>query len=252
MIGPEMMNNHKSSVLLYLCIFIAGVMFIPMISSCGKDDGTNISTANAQINLINVSPDVRPFNLYANFINQGSVNYTYPNASGYFLLNTADTPFQIRPAVANNVDVINLLPSVSSFERNVRYTWFVTGLRSNNTLTSVIVADTDRIPDIGRGKIRFVNVSQNSNLLNLTANDTLAFSRVAYKQATKYTEVTAGNYNINISASTAPSTALNSLKNVTILDGKLYTIYAYGLTGRTDTAGFNAGIILNTIPDKFN
>jgi hypothetical protein len=89
-------------------------------------------------------------------------------------------------------------------------------------------------------------------VLNLTANDTLAFSRIAYKGVTKYIEVTAGNYNINISASSNPSVALVSLKNVTILDGQLYTIYSYGLTGRADTAAFNAGIILNSVPDKYN
>jgi hypothetical protein len=251
-----MINNNKSGILMYLCILIAGVMFIPMISSCGKDSGVNRSTANAQVNLINVSPDVRPFNLYSRlnstFVKVSSTNYTYPTASGYFLLNTVDSPFLLRPSVIDNVNVTNLLPPVDTFQRNVRYTWFVTGLLSNKTLKSIIVADTGSLPAIGRGKIRFVNTSSNSPLLNLTANDTIAFSKVAYKDVTKYIEVTAGNYNINVTASSNPSIALVNLKNVSILDGKLYTIYTYGLTGRADTAAFNANIILNTIPDKFN
>jgi hypothetical protein len=251
-----MINNNKCSILMYLGLFIAGVMFIPMISSCGKGTGTNASTANAQINLINVSPDVHPFNLYSHinngYIKFGTTNYTYPTPSGYFLLNVADTPFLLRPSVINNVNITNLLPAVSLFQRNVRYTWFVTGLVGDNSLTSVIVPDTGSFPVIGRGKIRFVNTSPNSPGLNLTANDTLAFTKIPYKGVTKYIEVTAGNYNINVSASSNPSVALVSLKNVTILDGQLYTIYSYGLTGRADTAAFNAAVILNSIPDKYN
>lgn len=226
-----------------------------MISSCGKDSGVNRGTANAQLNLINVSPDVHPFNLYSRlnstFVKFNETNYTYPTPSGYFLLNTVDSPFLLRPAVIDNVNITNLLPAVNTFQRNVRYTWFVTGLVSDS-LTSIIVADTASLPAIGRGKIRFINTSSNSPLLNLTANDTIAFSKIAYKRVTKYIEVTAGNYNFNVTASSAPSVSLVNLKNITILDGKLYTIYTYGLTGRADTAAFNAGIILNTIPDKFN
>lgn len=246
-----MIKNNKSGILLYLCLFIAGVMFIPMISSCGKS-GVNAATANAQVNIINISPDVRPFNLYSKFV-KGNSNYIYSVQSGYFLLNTIDTPFQIRSATTtNNVNLNNLLPDESSFKANVRYTWFITGLLADKSLTSLIVPDTGALPAIGRGKIRFINASPNASLLNLTANDTLAFTKLAYKGVSKYIEVTAGSYNLNVAAASAPGIALASLKNISILDGKLYTIYAYGLTGRADTAGFNAGFILNTIPNKFN
>jgi len=244
-----MINKNKSSILLYLCYFVTGIMCLPALSSCSKE-GTNISSANAYINLINVSPDVRPFNLYANTIRQGLTQYTYPSASGYFLMNVADTPLQIRPVLANNVIQVNLLTLGKVLQRNVRYTWFVTGLRADSSLSTVFTVDSGSVPTIGRGKIRFVNVSPNSAGLNLTANDTVAFSNVTYKKVSDYIEVTAGNYNINVSATSAPSTSLKRLTNVSVLDGKLYTVYAYGLVGRVDTAAFNLGVILNTIPDK--
>ncbi|MBD1394850.1 DUF4397 domain-containing protein [Mucilaginibacter glaciei] len=250
-----MTKNNRSYISVCLCLFIIGVMVLPMLSSCGKS-GVSVSTANAQINLINVSPDVRPFNLYSRINNTyilfGTTNYTYPTPSGYFLLNTVDSPYLLRPTVINNVDITNLLPPQGGFKPNVRYTWLVTGLRSDSSLTSLIVADTGSAPAIGRGKVRFINASTNAPLLNMTLNDTTAFSRIGYKGVTKYLEVTAGNYNINVSASSAPGVALKTLTNVTILDGSLYTIYAYGLTGRADTAAFNTNVILNTIPLKYN
>lgn len=250
-----MTKNNKSSILLCLGIMIAGLMYLPSLTSCGKT-GVNASTANAQINLINVSPDVRPFNLYSrqnnNYVLFNTTNYSYPNASGYFLLNTVDSPFLIRSASINNVDVTNLLPIQGGFKPNVRYTWFVTGLRSDSSLTSLIIPDTGALPKIGRGKVRFVNVSPNAPLLNLTLNDTTAFTRLPYKGVSKFIEVTAGNYNIKVAASSAPAVSLKTLNNVTILDGNLYTIYTYGLTGRADTAAFSSNVILNTVPLKYN
>ena len=242
------MINKKSSVLLYLGYFIAGVMLIPFMASCGKQ-GTTLGSDNAYINLINVSPDVRPFNLYANFVRQGLTTYSYPNASGYFLQNIIDTPLQIRPVLANNISTFNLLTLGQPLQKNIRYTWFVTGFRSDSSLATVFTVDSGKVPGVGRSAIRFVNVSPNAPGLNVTANDTLAFRNITYKKVSDYTEVTSGSYNLNISATSSPSTALKSLP-VTVLDGKLYTIYAYGLVGRTDTAAFNLGVILNTIPDK--
>jgi hypothetical protein len=246
-----MINKNKSSILFYLGYFIAGVMLVPFMASCGKQ-GTTLGTDNAYINIVNVSPDVRPFNLYANFVRQGLTTYSYPNASGYFLQNIIDTPLQIRPVLANNISTFNLLTLGQQLQTNIRYTWFVTGLRadSSNALTTVFTVDSGKVPKIGRGAIRFVNVSPNAPGLNITANDTVAFKNITYKKVSDYTEVTAGTYNLNVSATSAPSTVLKSLPNVTVLDGKLYTVYAYGLVGRTDTAAFNLGIILNTIPDK--
>jgi hypothetical protein len=244
-----MINKTKSSILLYLCYFITGVMLIPMIASCSKE-GTTLSTTNAYLNIVNVSPDVRPFNLYANFIRQGLTTYSYPSASNYFLANIADTPLQIRPVLVTNVAQVNLLTLGHTLARDVRYTWYVTGFRSDSSLATVFTVDSSSAPAVGRGKIRFVNVSINSPALNLTANDTVAFTNVTYKKVTDYIELTAGNYNLNITATATPSTSIKSLASVSILDGKLYTVYAYGLVGRTttDTAAFNAGVTLNTIP----
>ena len=254
--GLSLINNmakkNKSGILVYLGLFIAGVLFIPLIQSCGKE-GASITTANAQLNIVNASPDILPVNLYLNFVMQ-SATYSYPNASGYFLINVADTPLVFRPAQTNNnVNVTtNLLFLGRTLKKNVRYTWFITGLRADNSLAPVLTTDTGKIPAAGRGKIRFVNVSPNSTGLNLTANDTVAFTNITYKGISSYIEVTAGRYNFNISSAANPATTLTSLRSVTILDGKLYTIYSYGLVGRADTAGFNAGVVLNTIPDKFN
>ncbi|MEO7212871.1 DUF4397 domain-containing protein [Mucilaginibacter sp.] len=246
-----MISNNKNGILKYLCLFILGVLIVPQFLSCGKDNNnTSLGTDNGYLNIVNLSPNINPVNLYANFIKQSATTYRYPNASGYFLMNINDTPLQIRPALSNTSSQSNLLTLDRSLKENVRYTWFLTGLRSDSSLTYVFTVDSGSVPAVGRSKIRLVNASPGTAGLNITANDSLVFSNIAYKGVSTYKEVTAGGYNFKISATATPSTILTTLKNVTVLDGKLYTIYAYGLPNRTDTSAFSAGVILNTIPDK--
>lgn len=246
-----MTGNTNSSILKYLVLFIAGVLIIPQMMGCGKDTTTtSLGTNNGYLNIVNLSPNINPVNLYAQFIKQSTITYRYPNASGYFLMNIADTPLQIRPALSNTSSQSNLLTLDSALRKNVRYTWFLTGLKSDSAFTYIFTVDSGATPAVGRSKVRLVNASPGSTGLDITANDGLLATKVLYKGVSKYVEVTSGTYNFKLSATSTPSTILTTMKNVTVLDGKLYTIYAYGLPSRTDTAAFNAGIILNTIPDK--
>ncbi|TSD66053.1 DUF4397 domain-containing protein [Inquilinus sp. KBS0705] len=244
-----MTNKSKSSVLLYLCLFIIGVMVIPMASSCGKSDITTSTNSNAQLQILNLSPDLQAFNLYALYSKFNTNQYTYPVPSGYFSVPVIDTPFQIRPVpTSTTISLTNIQTLSQQLQPHVRYSWFITGLKADSSITTILTVDTGSIPAVGRGKIRFVNASPNSTGLNLTANDTLAFSKVTYKKVTDYREVTAGDYTLKFSKSSAPTTVLKSL-DVTILDGKLYTVFSYGLVNRADTAAFGGGILLNTVPE---
>lgn len=245
-----MASNHQSGILKYLCLLICSVLIIPQLVSCGKDNTTSLGTNNAYLNIVNLSPNINPVNLYAEYIKQGTTIYRYPTPSNYFLMSIADTPLQIRPALSNASSQTNLITLPRSLNKNIRYTWFLTGLRTDSAFSYIFTVDSGSVPAIGRGKIRMVNASPGTTGLNLTANDSVAFSNIAYKGVTNYKEVTAGTYNFRFTAGSASSTTLSTLQNITVLDGKLYTIYTYGLLNRTDTAAFKAGIILNTIPDK--
>lgn len=244
-----MTNNNKSRLLLYLWVFIMGVMVIPMLVSCGKSGVSVGSNSNARLQIVNLSPDIQPFNLYAFYIKQSTSSYYYPAASGYFLVNTIDTPYQIRTAqTTNGVNPTNLLTLQQKLQPKVPYTWFVTGLRNDSSLTSILTVDTGSLPPNGRGKLRFVNASPSTTGLDLTANSSIAFKNVKYTNVTDYIELTAGSYNLNVAATNAPATVLSGLTNFTVLDGKLYTMYFYGLASKTDTAAYGANIILNSLP----
>ena len=220
-----------------------------MLGSCSKTGVNAGANTNARLQIVNLSPDIQPFNFYALFIKQSTNQYIYPTASGYFLVNPLDTPLQLRTTqTVNGVTPTNLLVLQEKLKPRVPYTWFVTGLRSDSSLRTILTVDTASAPHTGRGKLRFVNASPGTISLNVTANDSIAFKNVKYTNITNFTELTAGSYNLNVTATNAPSTVLSALPNFTILDGKLYTMYFYGLSNRADSAAYGTNVILNSLP----
>lgn len=240
-----MTSKKNNGTLLFLFLCIAGMFLIPYLSSCGKSgQATNVGL-NTQLNILNLSPDVHPVNLYIDFIKQGVNTYTYPYPSGYFFLNSIDTPIQIRSAL---VSTVNLLSIDYALKANHKYSLFITGINADSALTYIFTADdTTAIPNVGFGKIRFINACVQSPALDLAANGTTAFTNVKYKAITNYIQLPAGNYNFQLNPTGVPGKLLpnTSVQNTTIQDGRLYTLYTYGVVDRVDSAAFGANVLTN-------
>lgn len=231
--------------MVFLSLCFAGIMVVPFIASCGKSAGTvTPSTAKIQMQVVNLSPDLQPVNLYVGLIQQSTGGFSYPYPSGYFSLTNINPPIQIRSYSAT-VSTTNLV-SIDSviFKPNFKYTLFVTGLRADNSVGYIFTVDTAVNPTTGRGKIRFVNASPRSGLLDITANDTLAFKASAYKSVSKFIELPAGNYNFKVKPS-GSSTVISNFPAVTVVDGKLYTLYCRGVVNGADSVAFGMGVINN-------
>jgi len=231
----------KNFSLLSLAVF--GLWLASVISSCGK--GTNVVTPNLNIRyeVLNLSPDVYPVDLYVRFLKVNSTPFIYGVNQGYFQATALDTPYLIRQAVTGGGAVVISRPDI--LKRNAQYSLFITGDVANNSLTSIFTVDTATLPAVGRGKVRFVNASPSGAAgFDIYANGVKAFSNIAYPKFTDFRELPNGYYDFDITA-TGSSTILKTLTNVQVLDGRLYTIYSYGYTTRIDSAAFNAAVITN-------
>ncbi len=237
---------NKSNIplnLLFIGIVITLVM--PLIASCGKSETTVIPTSNTQLQVLNLSTDLLPVNIYIN-LRKRDAQYRYPTPSGYFSLGAFDTLFQIRKVViGNNNSSVNEISIDTVLKSNVKYTLFITGFKATNSISHIFVSDTSAAPTSGRGKVRFVNATAGNNIFNVTANGTPVFTNQAYQNVSKFIEMPAGNYNFKIYDQSSTTTILSELKDVTVLDGKLYTLYCRGIVGRTDTAAFGMGVLNN-------
>ncbi len=239
-------NNKGLSVLLSFFGLIFLVM--PFISSCGKSKNSNAAALNIQYQVVNLNQGIGSVDLYVNFIKVNSFSYFYPNASGYFYLPSIQTPFQLRPGTSLTPGTIapsyNILTLNNVLIPNTRYTLMLMGL-TKDTVYSIFTADTSSIPTQGKGKVRFVNASPNNlGQITVTANDTTAFAGVPFKTMTKFIQLTAGTYDFKM-YQTGSTDVLLDKPNVTIQDGRIYTLYCYGLANRTDSLAFGSGFITN-------
>jgi hypothetical protein len=255
------MNKKRSygglKALLYLAI--SGLVVMPFISSCGKGPGTSGATAlNIRYQVVNVSPDAGPISLYIDFQQYNGLNFFYPQAAGYFVLNNIDTPFQVRSSP------IQLTGSIVSSQiyvqdvntvlhPNFKYTLFVYGFKAD-TLKHLILTDTSATaPPLGYGKVRIVNLSPSSGSFDIYANGTSStqLKNLQFGHVSPYVQIPAGNYTFqfypagtNVSNNTAG--AVGAYQNLTVLDGRLFTLYTYGVVGHTtDTLAFGVHGIAN-------
>ena len=242
------MSKRNKGLLIYLSLFGMIFLIMPFISSCGKNSNSNAAALNIQYQIVNLNQGIGSVDLYVNFIKVNSSSYFYPNASGYFYLPSITNPFQIRPGTTLTPGTIapnyNILTLNDTLKPNTRYTLMLMGL-AKDTVYSIFTADTSSIPTLGKGKLRFVNASPNNlGQITVTANDSTAFAGVPFKTMTKYIELTAGTYDFKM-YQTGSSDVLLDKPNVTIQDGRIYTLYCYGLANRTDSLAFGSGFITN-------
>ncbi|MDN3549801.1 DUF4397 domain-containing protein [Mucilaginibacter aquaedulcis] len=240
-----MATPNKSGLL--ISFFLVGVFLLPLISSCGKGANANASGLNTQLQIVDLSPDAQPLNLYLNSIKESTNIYSYPNNSGYFFISTLIPPIQLRTATVNAITVLRI---DSVLKPNSKYTLFVTGYRADSSIkNSVLSLDTATLPDKGRAKIRFAHTSPSSPNLDLRANDTTnsVLMNVKFNTVTKYVQVPVGNYNFTISNHATPTKIETSILNFTVQDGRAYTIYTQGIVGRTDSVAFGANVLTNNL-----
>ncbi|MDN3583697.1 DUF4397 domain-containing protein [Mucilaginibacter flavus] len=242
-----MTNRYKKGFLLLTAP--VWILVLCFIASCGKS--TNITGANTQLQIINLSSDLGPVNLYINSVKQSLTTYTYTNNSGYFFLNSLTPPIQFRTANAAAANIPYQIDTV--LRSNSKYTLFITGYAKDTTIkNSVLSLDTATLPAIGRAKVRFANFSPSSPDLDIKANDTLMVFEPKklgrkFNTISPYLSLPTGNYNFTINAHNTPTKVEITLKSVTIQDGRAYTIYTQGIVGRTDSVAFGAAVLTNNL-----
>ena len=246
-----MQAKSNKNITVPLSIFGLVFSIMPFISSCGKGTNVGPSLLNVRYQIVNLSPDLNSVDLYVHYIKVNTSSYFYPTASGYFALPSIDTPFQIRPGTTlvagTTAPSYNIFNIDSLLKPNMKYSLMILGFKNQTTdpLSYIMTTDTSALPSLGHGKVRFINGSPLTPLgLNVTANDTSLFTGALFKQVSAYKELPAGTYEFKIYTK-GSTNILRDVPNVTIQDGRAYTLYTYGLTGHSDSMAFGSGFITN-------
>ena len=236
----------KLLLLLMVCTF-AGLI----LSSCNNNNSVSPAGSTTRIVVVNAIPDIGPLALLLDNAQLGGVTaavasrtyFRYSTTPAYYSIKAQDSIlFQLQ---AYPIKMITKLSSVHSTQANTGYTMFLTGLASVDSLFTVFTTDTAALPSLGHGKIRFINASPRTPELNVSINGSVGFSKIGFTKVSNYVEVPAGMYEFKLTANGAPTNVLNTLSRVTVLDGKLYTLYTKGMVGRIDSAAIGLNVITN-------
>jgi hypothetical protein len=96
-----------------------------------------------------------------------------------------------------------------------------------------VVTDDNRRPDQGNSAVRFFHVSPNAPAVDIAVrgSTTPIFSNVAFKTATKYVQVKAGPYALQVKLAGTQTVVLEA--NAFLEEGRIHTIWAEGLVSGT-------------------
>lgn len=226
---------------------------LPFLASCGNNDTVNPTGSNVQLQVLNLSPDVYPVELFIN-INRINTAYRFAATPSYFYLPQIDAPLQVRSTRVNDNDSLRIISrDTIAFQPNTRYSLFITGLYAERSLRTIVtVDDTASLPPIGKGgKIRFVNASPRSTTnFDIWINGVPSIMNTAFGEVSNYVTLPPGNYRFRVYPANTSANSLTELPNVTIQDGRLYTLYSQGIVGKvtTDSAAFKLGVLANNPP----
>lgn len=222
--------NRRTFKLMALAVFLLTTL---LFSSCKKDLNGNVPAIPAAgLMAFNLIPDNGAIGFAISSNSLGNYPLLFGNYSGgYQAVYTGN-----RTVTSFNFYSGATLASASQlFADSAYYSVFAVG--NNGSYRNVIVNDKlDSLPTTtGEAFVRFVNAIPDSTtqpLVNISANGTNVFNtNAAFGTVSDFKGITPGN----ISVSVNNESSINASRNITVEQGKIYTVLLTGIPGQSDT-----------------
>jgi hypothetical protein len=196
------------------------------------------STVPAKVMAIHASPDAPGVDLLVDNAVAGT-NLTFPNNTAYLTVGSGSRNIKVN-VTGTNTTVINATLSLAA---GAAYSVFATD--SVSRISPLVLVDNLTAPASGKAHVRFVHLSPNAPAVDVAVQGgAVLFPDRSFKEATEFTPVNAGTYNLEVRLA-GTTTVVLSLPNVALQAGKIYTVFARGFVGGAGTQALNAQIITN-------
>ena len=208
------------------------------ISACKKDFNNDPIEA-AAIGFVHASPGTGPLDFIVD--NQKGGTFTYTKDLGYY----SAYPGTRLIGVAKKDSLKYLTNLNATLKPGVFYSVFVVDTLKSTKL--LVVEDDLKAPETDKAKVRFINLSPGSPTFDLAIQGTAAplFTGKAFKEFTPFTSITpSDSYTFELKE-TNSSTVKVTLPAVKIEKGKIYTIWAKGLSSATDSTALGLSVLTN-------
>lgn len=224
----------KQISLIVSAVLLAGVAFF---SACKKDE---VKTY-AKVNLIQASLSAPIYKLYANNVKLIPNVLSYGDNTAYLDVLSGAKTFTIVDGTSDTA----VATISSNLNANVRYSMFL--VDTFPRVHSLLLVDDFTPPANGQALIRFVQLSPNAQIVDVTntITNSTVFAGLTYKDATGYKSVSPGVYDLAIRCDRTIDTVTYNMPTVVLSSGKIYTVYTKGILGATGKEAFSASMITN-------
>jgi hypothetical protein len=207
-------------------------------TACTKDDDSTMFYTS--LSVTHASPNAPDVDIY---VDNSKVNVnplSFSSTTGY-LKNLVAGKKNIKVNVAGTTtSVIN---ADITFEGNKSYSLFA--IDSVSKLSTLLTVDDLTTPASGKAHVRFIHLSPDAPAVDIAVvGGPVVFPNSSFKQASAFTPLGAGTYNLEVRVAGTSIVAL-TLPPITLADGKIYTVFAKGFLGGTGAQALGAEIIVN-------
>lgn len=207
--------------------FIAVVAVSVVFAACSKDRYEPQQVAGLSIINAFAAPDSLDFYIDQTRANKGALKFN--SKIDYLNLFPGNRALSIAKRGSNKA----LASERFGLASGVGYSIFVLDTLNTNTKKYLLTEDDLSAPEADKAKVRFINLSKDAPALSLRINgkDANLFTDKAFYEYTTFTSVDPGaSITFNIRAGEVVKT---TVPNVKIEKGKIYTIYAKGISTAT-------------------
>ncbi len=221
-------------------IFVTMLAALPLaITSCSDDDNPVASQPKANVMVVHASPNAPAVDLLVDNAVAGT-GLAFPDNTGYLAVNAGTRNVKVNVS-GTTTTVINADLALTA---NTNYSVFA--VDSVSKISAVVLEDNLAMPAAGKAHVRFVHLSPNAPAVNITlTNGTIVFGNKAFKQATDFTPLDAGTYDLQVRDAATNNTVVLNLNGITLAAGEIYTVFAKGFVGGAAAQALGAEIIVN-------
>lgn len=230
-------KTTRSFIYLFGLFATLGVL---TLSSCLKDSDNDGEAVYSALTVIHGSPDTPPIDFVWDSQRVNNQEFAYGDRIMYF---TDFSGIHIARFYEEGTNSDALYETQVQLSQGKYFSLFLSGT-SADSLSAVLIEDDLTEPAEGNAKVRFLNLSPDAGALDFQlVDDSLAASNKEFEKYTSFQEMEAGEYSAVIKSHSG--TAVNHPFNLTLEDGKIYTIWAKGLVAASgdEEQQFDHGII---------
>lgn len=209
-------------------------------TACSKDESpiTPMPAETSAVKVIHASPDAPGVDLLVDNKVAGT-NLTFPNNTGYLKVNSGTRNVKVNVTGSSTTIIEANLPLMA----NKNYSVFAVNSVSN--IEAIVLEDDLTAPESGKAHVRFIHLSPDAPSVDITLTDgTVVFGNFQFKEASAFTPLNAGTYDLQARVAGTSTIALN-LPGIQLEAGKIYTVFAKGFLGGSGAQALSAQIIVN-------